>query len=264
MGAFPLATLPRRHGDETAAWIISQACVLLIETIMLSLKRQFGPDRFASPRVSRVPLQKAFTLIEIVIALAVLGTMAAGVYVGFNSINTYAVSSRLYSEAQTAAQNQIDLVLSKEPFDIAAAQISGTFNPCLNKVPAELMTTGELDALATSTACGVTFPTAAPTATPAKTDAYYPYYPYYRTASGQPLKREAFIYRDSVTGTILVTGTLTSTIVDTGATMIPFADPSPGATASPLNTRKANVSVLYTFRGKTYNVVMDTLRTADQ
>jgi hypothetical protein len=57
-------------------------------------------------------------------ALAVIGTMGAGAYVGFNSLNTYAISSRLYSEAQTAAQNQIDLILSKGPFD-----------PTNNKVP---------------------------------------------------------------------------------------------------------------------------------
>jgi prepilin-type N-terminal cleavage/methylation domain-containing protein len=69
----------------------------------------------------------AFTLIEVVMALAVLGTMAGGCYVGFNSLNAYAVSSRLYSEAQTCAQNQIDLILSKEPFD-----------PTNNKVPSVL------------------------------------------------------------------------------------------------------------------------------
>ena len=51
---------------------------------------------------------------EVVMALAVIGSMGAGCYVGFNSLNTYAVSSRLYSEAQTAAQNQIDQILSKE------------------------------------------------------------------------------------------------------------------------------------------------------
>ena len=62
-------------------------------------------------------------------ALAVLGTMGAGCYVGFNSLNTYAVSSRLFSEAQTCAQNQIDLILSKEPFDV-------TTNP--QKIPAVL------------------------------------------------------------------------------------------------------------------------------
>jgi hypothetical protein len=60
-------------------------------------------------------------------ALAVVGTMGGGCYVGLNQLNAYAVSSRLYSEAQTCAQNQIDLILSKEPFD-----------PVNNKVPAVL------------------------------------------------------------------------------------------------------------------------------
>src|SRR5438067_11030342 len=69
----------------------------------------------------------AFTLAEVTMALAVIGTMGAGCYIGFNSLNTYAVSSRLFSEAQTAAQNQVDLILSKEPFD-----------PTKNKVPAVL------------------------------------------------------------------------------------------------------------------------------
>jgi prepilin-type N-terminal cleavage/methylation domain-containing protein len=59
-----------------------------------------------------------FTLAEVVMALAVIGTMGAGAYVGFNSLNTYAISSRLYTEAQTCAQNQIDLILSADPFDV--------------------------------------------------------------------------------------------------------------------------------------------------
>lgn len=69
----------------------------------------------------------AFTLMEVLMALTVLGTMGAGCYVGFNSLNTYAISARLYSEAQTCAQNQIDLILSKEPFD-----------PANNKIPSVL------------------------------------------------------------------------------------------------------------------------------
>jgi prepilin-type N-terminal cleavage/methylation domain-containing protein len=221
---------------------------------MLPLSRQFTPHRCL-----RCPARRrdGFSLIEIVIALAVLGTMAAGVYLGFNSINTYAVTSRLYSEAQTAAQNQIDLALSKEPFDCSAsgAYISGTFNPALKKVPVELMTTAELDTLAAS---GVPFPTAAPSATPAVSSPYYPYYPYYRTASGQPISRQAFIYQDPVSGKVVVTGTLTTTAVDTGLTMT-FA----GATNS-LNVRKVTATVNYSFRNKNYNVAMDTLRTADQ
>src|ERR1044072_282544 len=75
----------------------------------------------------KAAMRAAFTLAEVTMALAVIGTMGAGCYVGFNSLNSYAISSRLYSEAQTAAQNQIDLILSKEPFD-----------PTRSKVPAVL------------------------------------------------------------------------------------------------------------------------------
>jgi prepilin-type N-terminal cleavage/methylation domain-containing protein len=202
----------------------------------------------------------AFTLIEIVIALAVLGAMASGCYLGFNAINTYAVTSRLYSEAQAAAHNQVDLLLSKGPFDRNGAYISGSFDPTLNKIPVELMTTAELDALASS---GVTFPTSVPTATPALSSSYYPYFPYYRTGAGQPIKKQAFIYQDPVTGTVTVIGTLTSTVTETGMTMS-FALPSPSSTPSPLNTRRASTAVTYSFRNRNYTVAMDTLRTADQ
>ncbi|MDQ6809618.1 MAG: prepilin-type N-terminal cleavage/methylation domain-containing protein [Verrucomicrobiota bacterium] len=220
----------------------------------MSLTRLFTTDRRSRATAAG---RRGFTLVEIVISLAVLGTMASGVYVGFNAINTYAVSSRLYSEALTAAQNQIDLILSKEPFDIKAANISGTFDPSLNKIPAEVMLPAELDALAAS----VPFPTAAPSATPATNSAYYPYYPYYRPTSGgssPPLTKQAFIYQDPQTGVILVTGTLTSTITDAAMTS-DFIN-----AGTTLNVRKANVTVSYTFRGRTYNVSMDTLRTADQ
>lgn len=218
---------------------------------MLSPLRQFRPDR-CLPR--RAVLRRGFTLIEIVIALAVLGTMAAGVYLGFNSINTYAVSSRLYSEAQTAAQHQIDLVLSKEPFDIQAAYISGLFNPALKKIPIEVMTVAEIDELAFT---GVTFPTTAPTATPATTDPYYPYYPYFRSGPGEPVSKEAFIYQDPVSGQVIVKGTLVTTAVDTFSSMT-FVG------TSNLNLRRVTASVNYTFRNKNYVVSMDTLRTADQ
>lgn len=201
-------------------------------------------------------LRAGFTLSETVVALAILGTMASGCYVGFNAINTYAVSSRLYSEAIAAAQNQVDLILSRGPFDISAAYVSGSFNPALNKIPVELMTTAELSALAAS---GVSFPTAAPTAAPAATSTYFPYYPYYRTGASAPLAKQAFIYQDPVTGTVVVTGEMTSTIQDTGMTMNYI-----NATPTNLNTRKATVKVTYTFRNKKYEVALDTLRTADQ
>lgn len=223
---------------------------------MLSLSRQFSPDRYSSLAAK---LRAGFTLIEIVIALAVLGTMAAGVYLGFNSINTYAVSSRLYSEAAAAAQNQIDLVLSKEPFDISAAYVSGSFNPALKKIPIEVMTMAELNLVASS---GVTFPTSAPTATPATSSSYYPYYPYYRVSSGVDagkVAKQAFIYQDPVSGKIIVTGDLITTVADTGMSMT-----FPGAANNSLNVRRVTATVKYSFRNKNYEVAMDTLRTADQ
>ena len=146
----------------------------------------------------------AFTLMEVVMALAVLGTMGAGCYIGFNSINTYAISSRLYSEAQTCAQNQIDLILSKEPFD-----------PTHNKIPSVL-------------------------------------------ALGTTTTQNVFIYQDPVTGNVIVSGAMDTTVNDTGSTMT-FA----GSTSN-LNVRRATVTVRYTYRNTNYSVTMDTARTADQ
>jgi type II secretory pathway pseudopilin PulG len=154
----------------------------------------------------------AFTLAEVTVALAVIGTMGAGCYIGFNSLNQYAVSSRLYSEAQTCAQNQIDLILSKGPF-----------NPAQNKVPSVLG--GAV--LASGASTTITTP-------------------------------NVFVYKDPVTGNVVVSGTMTTTITNPGATMT-FA----GTTAS-LNTWRATVNVSYTYRNTNYSVKMDTMRTADQ
>jgi type II secretory pathway pseudopilin PulG len=169
---------------------------------MLSLKRQFRPDHSAS----RVSLSAAFTLVEIVIALAMLGTMASGCFIGFNAINTYAVSSRLFTEAQTVCQNQIDLILSKEPFD--------------------------------------------PTSTPAKIPAVL--------TLGATTTPNVFIYEDPVSGKVIVTGNMVTTVADAGMT-----ETFVGANTN-LNVRQVNVTVSYTFRNTLYSVSMDTLRTADQ
>lgn len=225
--------------------------------VNIMLLQTRSPLRCAVAR-GRLRPHAAFTLLEIVIALAVLGTVASGSYLGFNAINAYAVSSRLYTEAQTAAQNQVDLILSREPFDVTTAYNTLSFDPTLNKIPLELMTSAEINALANT---GVTFPAAAPTSTPATTSAYYPYYPYYRdggSGSSNPVKKQAFVYQDPVTGQVVVTGVVTTTITDTGMTSN-FINSN-----TKLNIRQANVSVTYTFRGHNYTVSMDTLRTADQ
>ena len=73
------------------------------------------------------------------------------------------------------------------------------------------------------------------------------------------LKKQEFIYQDPVTGLDVVKGVLASEITDTGMTMS-FIN----ATPTPLNTRRAKVSVTYNFRGRNYDVSMDTLRTGNQ
>jgi prepilin-type N-terminal cleavage/methylation domain-containing protein len=196
---------------------------------MLSPSRQFRP-LLSLQRASR----SAFTLVEIVISLAVIGTLAGSCYIGFNAVNAYGVGSRLYSEAQAAAQNQIDLVLAREPFDVMCTP---------KKIPLELMTAAELAAL--SPALG--------SSTPPTSNAYYPYY-----LQNGLLARDAFIYTDPNTGSVLVKGTVTTTVSDPGVSM------TLEGTATNLNLRRATVTVTYKFRNTNYSVSMDTMRTADR
>jgi prepilin-type N-terminal cleavage/methylation domain-containing protein len=198
---------------------------------MFSLRRQ--RTRVCSA-LHRTCALAGFTLSEVVIALAILGTLASGTFLGFNSINSYAVSSRLYSEAQTAAQNQIDLILSREPFDVMVTP---------TRIPLELMTTAELAAL--NPALGAS--------TPATSSSYYPYY-----LSHGLLARDAFIYTDPITNRVIVKGVVTTTVTDTGSSE------TIESTAMNLNIRRATVTVSYTYRNTNYTVTMDTMRTADR
>lgn len=179
-----------------------------------------------------------------------LGVMSGGTYIGFNAVNTYAVSSRLYSEAQAVAQNHVDMILSRGPFNITSTP---------NRVPVELMTIAELETLAAT----VPFPTSPPSAPPASTSAYYPYYPYYRASNG-PLKKEGFIYTDPVNNNVIVRGTLECNITTINdSTGAPLAMTYAGTTAK-LNVRQAVVKVTYSFRNHDYDVRLNTIRAADQ
>lgn len=197
---------------------------------MMSLLRQLRPASHAR----RQSVRAAFTLVEIVISLAVIGTLSGACYIGFNAINAYGVSSRLYSEAETAAQNQIDLILSREPFDVMITP---------KRIPLELMTQAELAAL--NPPLG--------SSTPSTSSPYYPYY-----LSNGLLARDAFIYTDPATGKVIVKGIVTSTVIDTGLSQ------TLESTTTNLNIRRATVSVTYTFRNTNYSVNMDTMRTADR
>lgn len=60
--------------------------------------------------------REAFTYTEIMVALAILALAASAAFASLTQANKFAVSHRVYTCAQTLAQNQIDAFLSAGPF----------------------------------------------------------------------------------------------------------------------------------------------------
>jgi type II secretory pathway pseudopilin PulG len=69
----------------------------------------------------------AFTLVEVLAAAALLGLAGAAFLWGLTMIQTHSTINRLYTQAQTLCQNQIDRVLT-----------NGPYNPALGQTPTEL------------------------------------------------------------------------------------------------------------------------------
>lgn len=61
--------------------------------------------------------EAAFTLIELLVATALLGLVAGSAIWSLTQANNYASIARLYTGAETAAQNQIDVILTESPFN---------------------------------------------------------------------------------------------------------------------------------------------------
>ena len=72
--------------------------------------------------------------------------------------------------------------------------------------------------------------------------------------TGKTVTNNVPVFVDPENGNVLIAGTLTTTIQDTGATY----------KATPLYVLKAAVNLTYTFAGKNSTVAMDTLRAPDQ
>jgi prepilin-type N-terminal cleavage/methylation domain-containing protein len=64
--------------------------------------------------------EAGFTLVETLVGLAMLALLGAGSFWTMNAMNVYATGARLYSEAIAKAEQQIDAVLTKGPFDPTA------------------------------------------------------------------------------------------------------------------------------------------------
>lgn len=64
-----------------------------------------------------------FTLVEVLIAVSLLALFASGALWTLTQTNSYAALSRLYTGAQVLAQNQIDLIMSRGPFNPQKGQV---------------------------------------------------------------------------------------------------------------------------------------------
>ena len=67
--------------------------------------------------------RRGFTLLEVLVATALLGLLAGSAIWALTQANNYASIARLYTGAETAAQNQIDLILTEGPFNPQSAQV---------------------------------------------------------------------------------------------------------------------------------------------
>ena len=73
---------------------------------------------------TRAPLRReGFTLVEVVTAVALLALFSGGALWTLTQTNNYAALSRLYTGAQVLAQNQVDLIMSKGPFNPQKGEI---------------------------------------------------------------------------------------------------------------------------------------------
>jgi prepilin-type N-terminal cleavage/methylation domain-containing protein len=65
----------------------------------------------------KIGVSQGFTLIELLVAAALLALLAGSSIWALTQANNYASIARLYTGAESAAQNQIDLILTESPFN---------------------------------------------------------------------------------------------------------------------------------------------------
>lgn len=88
---------------------------------------------YCNMRLSLQPRRRAFTLVEVIVAVSLAGIGVATTIAALTKINSVASIARNLSGATTVAQNQIDLLLSDSPFNPQKTNPDGSI-----QIPPEL------------------------------------------------------------------------------------------------------------------------------
>ena len=179
-----------------------------------------------------------FSLIETLIAIAILSLAVGGIYCGLLKVNDYAETRRLSSCATAIVWAQIDQALAVRPFypapqlTVAGDPFDDTRNNPTSSgtagIPTKFMVTHTLGAVTTKTV-------------------------------GLFMNSDALASGSSTAAAAVVSGTLT--------TIVNEANITTGAAATTTGTsalRRINVNLTYLYRGRSYNIQMSALRAPDQ
>jgi Tfp pilus assembly protein PilV len=175
----------------------------------------------------RLRTRVAFTLVETVVAVSLIGVGIATVIGALTHINSIASMSRNETGAYTMLMNQVDLFESMTPFNPQKTNQDGT-----PQIPVD-------------TSNGA-FPLYDMTVTPVGVSRQL-------SVDGTSWNVPVYEYRDSSNNVVtIVNGQLTETVTDL----------STSAPALP-NTYQAIFTLTYTYRNRTYTYSMSAIRTSD-
>jgi type II secretory pathway pseudopilin PulG len=178
----------------------------------------------------------AFTMVETVVAIAVLGLGVASIIGALSRMNSLAASARNMTGAYQALENQVDLFQSMSPFNPQKPNLNA--DPCSGLIP---------PAQVPKDACHGSYPMYDMTTTSAGT---------WRSISvdGTTFNVPVYQYTDPTSGTVVVVqGQVQEQVTD-----LNFAGTTPSS-----GPYQALFQVTYTFRGKQYSLTMSTIRSSD-
>lgn len=166
-----------------------------------------------------------FTMVEAIVAIAVLGIGVASTVGALTKFNAIAGASRNATGAYTAVMNQIDLIQSLSPFN---PQKTNDRPDCDNVIHTQIPKD------------------------------YCNNPPTYDLTPGRHTYNNVPVYQDPATG-VVVSGTMTVDVADNSS-----AASYPAIIAAlPANTFQFRVTITYTYLSKTSTFSMTTIRTSD-